>query len=280
MAQASGTFLTCHAPCCPPCRNRFMREWTSFDLLRLRDGIKPFRLLWYPLLRSTNDHAAKLRKRKELFAPALVLAGRQTAGRGRGRNTWWSAPGTLTATFVLPGEGHLALHQIPLAAGLAVRDAAARFAPNADIQLKWPNDVVCDGGKLAGLLCERISRADLIGVGLNVNIGRARPPAGLRAKIVYLAALAQTPLDMTAVLITIAGHLHAMLSRCSEQSFGQILARYQAHDALVGKRVVVTDAAGGEIAGICLGLDTMGRLVVEKRKTILKIITGQVRLEP
>src|SRR5436309_1660093 len=57
---------------------------SSFDLARLRVGIKPFKLHWFPRLRSTNDHAAELRRRKELFAPAAVLTGRQLAGRGRG----------------------------------------------------------------------------------------------------------------------------------------------------------------------------------------------------
>src|SRR5438270_7466674 len=76
---------------------------SRFNLTALRAGVKPFRLHWFPTLRSTNDHAAAMRKRGELFAPAIVLTGRQTAGRGRGSNTWWSgAAGMLTVTFVFP----------------------------------------------------------------------------------------------------------------------------------------------------------------------------------
>ena len=56
-----------------------------FDIARLRASIKPLRLYWFPRLRSTNDHAALLRQRRELFAPALVLTGKQSRGRGRGR---------------------------------------------------------------------------------------------------------------------------------------------------------------------------------------------------
>ena len=118
----------------------------SFNLAQLRQGIKPFRLHWFPRLLSTNDHAAALRKRGALFAPAIVLAGRQTAGRGRGSNTWWSSAGCLTVTFVLPAEEHLKPHQLPLIAGLGVRDAVAELSGAGDrIQLKWPNDVVCEG---------------------------------------------------------------------------------------------------------------------------------------
>ena len=74
----------------------------SYDLKRLRAALKPFRLHWSPTLRSTNDHAAEVRRRGELYAPAVVLTGRQTAGRGRGAHVWWSGPGCITVTFVLP----------------------------------------------------------------------------------------------------------------------------------------------------------------------------------
>src|SRR4051812_45410277 len=70
----------------------------SYHLDRLRAGLRPFRLHWFPVLRSTSDHAAALRRRGELFAPAVVLTGRQTAGRGRGDHRWWSGPGCVTVT--------------------------------------------------------------------------------------------------------------------------------------------------------------------------------------
>src|SRR5690242_523738 len=89
-------FVASHARVENPCHG------DCFCLSRLRQQIKPFRLYWYPRLRSTNDHAAALRKRGELFAPAMVLTGHQTAGRGRGTNTWWSHRGSLTVTFALP----------------------------------------------------------------------------------------------------------------------------------------------------------------------------------
>src|SRR3954466_4129254 len=123
-----------------------------FDLARIRHGIKPFKLHWFPRLRSTNDHAAVLRGRRELFAPAIVLTGHQIAGRGRGSNTWWSNSGVLTATFVFPIDERLAPHHLPLLAGLALRDAVAALVPATPIKLKWPNDLLANGLKLAGLL--------------------------------------------------------------------------------------------------------------------------------
>jgi BirA family biotin operon repressor/biotin-[acetyl-CoA-carboxylase] ligase len=251
----------------------------SFHLGKLRQQLRPFRLHWHPVLKSTNDHAAILRKRGQLFAPAVVLTGRQIAGRGRGANSWWSARGSLTATFVFPVEEHLAPHQVPLLAGLAVRDAAAELSGDARIALKWPNDVVFDGRKLAGLLCERVMKADLVGVGLNVNVDPRKAPAALRTQITSLAEIAGRHIDMSDALIAVARHLHAALSRRGERLFAETLRRYDEHHALVGRKVSVVEAGSGKlISGRCAGLDSGGRLILRERARTHPVIAGQVRM--
>jgi hypothetical protein len=87
------------------------RIFYAYDLLRLKPALKPFRLHWYSVIRSTNDHAAELRAAGKLYAPSVVLAGHQKAGRGRGANTWWSRPGCITATFVFPIDEQVPPHQ-------------------------------------------------------------------------------------------------------------------------------------------------------------------------
>src|SRR3954464_11705347 len=163
-----------------------MPSVNEFNLDRLRQGVKPFRLHWFSRLRSTNDHAADLRKRGELYAPAIVLTGKQVAGRGRNTNTWWSGPGSLTVTFVMPIDEQLSAHQLPLIAGLVVRNAVAQVSGNDAIQLKWPTDLLYCDRKLAGLLCERVHKADLIGLGLNINKDPGVPRA-LRDRVVWLS---------------------------------------------------------------------------------------------
>src|SRR5687767_10347096 len=100
----------------------------------------------------------------------MVLTGHQLAGRGRGSNTRWSGGECITVTFVFPIDENVSPHQLPLIAGLAVRNAAAELTGEDGIQLKWPNDLLFRDRKLAGLLCERVHKADLIGLGLNVNL--------------------------------------------------------------------------------------------------------------
>jgi len=247
-----------------------------FALARLRGGLRPLRLYFFARVRSTNDHAARLRRQGRLFAPAVVVSCRQTAGRGRGSNTWWSGPGVLTVTFVLPVRERLPAQELPLIAGLAVRDAAAELADSPQIRLKWPNDVLHGGRKLAGLLCERVSRADLIGVGLNVNVDPKKAPAHLRDKITSLCCIAQKPLDMTDVLVALAHHMDRAVRRRMEQPFVAFVRDYQRYDGLAGKRVVVSGAGPTPIDGICQGVDHKGRLVVRQRRTVHRIIAGTV----
>jgi BirA family biotin operon repressor/biotin-[acetyl-CoA-carboxylase] ligase len=267
------------APLTPafPHAQYFVVPPSSFHLARLRTGVKPFRLHFFPRLRSTSDHAAALRKRGELFAPAIVLTSHQIAGRGRGTNTWWSGPGCLTVTFVMPVEEHLQMHQIPLIAGLAIRDAAAELVGRDDLELKWPNDLLFNGRKLAGLLCERIHKADLIGLGLNVNLNPRKAPAALRDQITSLAELAGKPLDMNEALAAVSRHLHRALSRRGEKPFAQTLERYESYHALTGKRVTVVGADGEKpVSGEVQGLDSHGRLLLRSKTGLHHIIAGQI----
>ena len=251
---------------------------SAFNLTRLRKELKPFKLHWFPRLRSTNDHAGELRRRGELYAPAVVLTGRQIAGRGRGSNSWWSSAGSITVTFVFPVEEHLSPHQVPLLAGLAVRDAAAEVAGDARVSLKWPNDVLHVGKKLAGLLCERVSKADLIGVGLNVNNDPEAAPAALRRQITSLAAIVGRAIDINEALIALAAHLHRAMSRRGDRLFVETLNRYDEHHALVGRKVSVVEAGSGRVvSGRCAGIDSKGRLVLRNRAKSHSIIAGQVR---
>lgn len=254
-------------------------QLAGFTLERLRSTLKPFRLHWFPSLRSTNDHAAVLRRRGDLFAPAVVLAGRQTAGRGRGAHVWWSGPGCVTVTFVLPIGDQVLPHQLPLVAGLAVRNAAAELTGDDRIQLKWPNDILYHGRKLAGILCERVEKADLVGLGLNVNLDPGSAPPSLRDRVTSLSQIAARPLDMTIALSTVASHLRRLLSRQADQPFALLLREYDAHHALVGRTVSVLDAAEAvAVSGKCEGLDETGRLLLRSRSRLHRIISGQVQI--
>lgn len=252
---------------------------SPFDLPRLKSEIRPFRLHYFPRLRSTNDHAAVLRARRALFAPAVVLTATQTAGRGRGNNQWASLPGALTVTFAFPVEEHLSPLQLPLVAGLAVRHAAAELTGDNLFALKWPNDVLHEGRKVAGLLCERVHKIDLIGVGLNVLLDPADLPEPLRERATSLAVVSRRPLDMTQALLTLASHLRTVLARRGERPLPELLNEYNQHHALTGQRVSITHLPHEPpLTGTCEGIDSIGRLLIRNRAGLHRVLAGHVNI--
>jgi len=249
----------------------------SYDINRLRAKLGPMKLHFFARLRSTNDHAAAMRKQRRLFAPAVVLTSHQTAGRGRGSNRWWSDESVMTATFAFAAEENMPAGELPLIAGLAVRDAAAELTGCNDVQLKWPNDVLHDGRKIAGLLCERGDKLDLIGVGLNVNLDPAEAPRDLRAQVGSLLLLARKRIDPTEALLVLASHLKkAMLAR-RKQPFGVFLREYEKHHALLGRRVTIQGEPGSPaITGKVEGVDSHARLLVRDLSVLHHVVAGHV----
>ena len=111
-------------------------------------------LKWHDEIDSTNEEARRLAAKGEA-GPLWLTAAQQTAGRGRRGRSWDSPGGNLAATLLIrPERGQSEWAQLSFAAAVAVSDTAARFAPEAHIALKWPNDVLANGKKLSGILLE------------------------------------------------------------------------------------------------------------------------------
>ena len=243
---------------------------------------RPMRLL--ATTTSTSDEAKRAAKEGAPHG-ATWVAEQQSAGRGRQGRAWVSAPGenllfsVLVRTTCAPAR----LPPIAIAAGLAVRDAVARAAPGAAPVVKWPNDVLVAGRKVAGVLVEAITagsrvEALVIGVGINV-LARAFPEdIADRATSVALAAGEGAPAPDRALLLAdvLAGldrELHVVVAR----GLGLLRARLDACDALRGRRV--RSDAGDE--GVANGIDDDGRLVVRRDDgTLVRWSAGEVHLAP
>lgn len=255
---------------------------SPYDTKHLRSLLDPWRLHYIPTCRSTNDLAVRMRREGRLYAPAIILTPRQTAGRGRGSNRWSSDPGTLTATFAIPVDAGHPPHQLPLVAGLAVRDAIAHLlggsaaGGNATVQLKWPNDVLIDGRKVAGLLCERADNVDLIGTGINISTHIPALPSPIQARATSLE-LAGRSCSLTEALLAVADRLHRATQ--SREPFTAVLRRYDAHHILVGRVVTVRTTDTETVSGLCKGLDSVGRLLIAPpggHRPTERLIAGQV----
>lgn len=231
---------------------------------------------------STNDEA---RRGAKDGAPhgTVWVAEKQTVGRGRQGRTWVSFPGESLLFSVLV-RLDLAASKIPrvaLVSGLAVRDAVARAAPAADVRIKWPNDVLVAGRKVAGVLVEAVSSGArtsgphpiVVGIGINVHARMFPPDLGGRATSIALAAAA--PPDRAAVLADVLASLDRDLRVVGGRGLGLVRARIQAADALKGEPVRSDD--GGE--GIACGIDDDGRLLVRiPGGTLVRWVSGEVHL--
>src|SRR3954469_24646435 len=158
---------------------------------------------------STNDDLAALAR---AGAPegTWLRAESQTGGRGRQGRGWDSPAGNLHAsTLVRLAPGDPPAPTLALVAAVALHEVAAAFAPGAELIVKWPNDLLAGGAKLAGILLEREGDAVVIGFGANL----AAAPAGLDRPTTSLAALAGAAPDPATFLDVLAGAFARWLGR-------------------------------------------------------------------
>jgi BirA family transcriptional regulator, biotin operon repressor / biotin---[acetyl-CoA-carboxylase] ligase len=214
-------------------------------------------------LRSIGSTNARARELAEAGAPhgTAVTAGEQTAGRGRQGRGWWTPPGSaLALSLVLRDPDPL----LSLRGGLAVADLAG---PHAGV--KWPNDVLLDGRKVAGVLVEGRPQAGwaVLGIGVNAALDLAVLPQELRGTA---GTLGRAPRELPRAL----GELLAALEERLRQAPADVLADLREHDALAG-RPVRWD--GGEGTGAGIGDD--GTLLVrDAAGAVRALAAGEVHL--
>jgi BirA family biotin operon repressor/biotin-[acetyl-CoA-carboxylase] ligase len=213
-------------------------------------------------LGSTNDRARNLAL---AGAPhgTLVTTGFQTAGRGRQGRAWVAPPGrALLMSLVLRVFDPL----LPLRAGLAVADLAGDLA-----QVKWPNDVLVEGGKVAGVLAEARPQVGwaVLGIGVNVALQPTDFPPELRDGA---ATLGRPPEALEAALDELLGHLAVRLAEPAARTVDELRARDAVRD-----RAVRWEGGVGTGAGI----DATGALRVRLPDgTSISLDAGEVHLLP
>jgi BirA family biotin operon repressor/biotin-[acetyl-CoA-carboxylase] ligase len=219
----------------------------------------------------TGSTNADLRKALENGAAdrTVLLAEEQTAGVGRRARSWSSPKGGLYLSVALrPGVPFSALGSLSLVAGLAVRAAAASVG--VDAVLKWPNDVLVDGAKCAGILAEAVAGTEpsiVLGIGLNVlPLGHVEPgPGGLPAT--SLAERGATNTDRTEVAVALLTGLDDLERRWrlagGDLTEAGLLGDYRTHCATLGQDVEVQLPDGTALTGRAADIDAAGQLQVD-----------------
>jgi BirA family biotin operon repressor/biotin-[acetyl-CoA-carboxylase] ligase len=216
----------------------------------------------------------------------VLAAEVQTAGRGRLDRRWTCPPrAALSFSVLLRPDGVPAVARgwIPLLAGVAVA-AGLRAQAGLDARLKWPNDVLVGGAKIAGILAEQAGDAIVLGIGINVTTRRDELPVR-RATSVVLAGAAP---DREQLLVAVLGELETWYRRwvaavaAGTERAGPggdpagLRAEYLRLSATVGQQVRVSMPGGKLVTGRAVDVDATGRLVVETASGTVPVSAGDV----
>lgn len=231
---------------------------------------------------STNDDA-KHGARAGVEHGAVWLAESQTAGRGRQGRAWISPPGENLLFSVLlrlrcpPAR----VPPVSLACGLAVRDAVATAlgaAHDGDVLVKWPNDVLVRGKKVAGVLVESAlsgAKVEYVVVGIGINVHTRELPEELSTIATSMALEGGTDLDRAEILASVLTSLDRDVELVASRGLALIHARLTRYDGFANRAIESTD---GTLKGTACGIDLEGRLIVRTADgTLTKVASGELR---
>jgi BirA family biotin operon repressor/biotin-[acetyl-CoA-carboxylase] ligase len=191
----------------------------------------------------------------------VILAEAQRAGRGRLDRAWSSPPraGILMSLLLRPNVPATALPLLPLLAGVSIVEAVRSVGAVA-ATLKWPNDVLVDDRKLAGLLVERVGDSVVVGLGLNVTTRRDELPTATATSLVLEGGTSDREPLVKECLRALERRYFRFLDAAGDGR--SVLPAYREVCATIGRRVAVQAATGEVVTGLATAVDDAGRLVV------------------
>lgn len=242
------------------------------------------RRLFKPSTGSTNSDLMRMAADDPGLEEGLVLrAGEQTAGKGRQGREWVATPGeTLCFSILLkpevPPEGAATL---PLIIGVAVAMAVEGMCPNAGIGIKWPNDILSDGRKLCGILCEMSAEGEHlrhIVAGVGMNISCASLPDSLSGIATSIEAVSGKCLDVDSVFDATLLSIDWLYRTWCAEGFKAVLQEVAKRDLLRGGHVRI-DAGGMMVEGAASGIADDGALLVMcKDGHVERVYSGDAHL--
>ena len=229
---------------------------------------------------STNAEIARMLSDHPAEQGLIVLADSQTDGKGRLGRTWHSAPrtGVYISTLIRPNLPPEQLPILTLMAGLATVIAVNGFTSN-HAQLKWPNDILLNEKKIAGILCEYYPKnipAVIIGIGINVN--QTQFPTDIKEIATSLKLETGKEINRTALIKQLITQLDFQYSELKKYKVGTLIKNWTRHTDLFGKTITLKKSSQS-ITGKAIGLDNLGRLIITNESgEETAFDSGEVRL--
>jgi BirA family transcriptional regulator, biotin operon repressor / biotin---[acetyl-CoA-carboxylase] ligase len=237
----------------------------------------PFQLIAYETIGSTNDEAKRF-AREGVEEGLIVWANIQTAGRGRRGRVWVSPPGNLHMSLVLrPNCRAGVAAQLGFVAALGMADALGEVAPEIATSCKWPNDLLANGKKIAGILLETEMTGgelpDFVVLGIGVNLVAAPDDTPYPAtSLTEEGAQVVAPLD---VIRSFVRHFARWLDRWREDGFAPVRTAWLARAAGLGQPIQVR-LEHDTLAGRFLDLDADGALMLDTAGVSRRIAAGEI----
>lgn len=254
-----------------------LRDWQGrpVEAWRVRWGVPELHV--FAAVGSTNDMA---RERARAGAPegTVVLADVQTRGRGRRGRSWHAEPGQgLILSMVVRPRAGGAESVLSLRLGLAAARAIEAVTPLA-VGVKWPNDLVVDGRKVGGMLCEGVVERDRVafvvaGTGINVRQADHDWPDALAGRASSLSARAGRPVDRAELAGCVIGEWLEAIGRPADRLTPDEVGELGRRDVLQGRAVAVDGRPGG----VARGVDPDGALRLDDDGTPRRVVAGTIR---
>ncbi len=215
---------------------------------------------------------------------SVFLAEEQTAGRGRGANSWESArsAGIYCSVVLRPSLPPSDVLVLALAAGLAVRAAIEQVDARVSVDLKWPNDVLIAGKKVCGILTEmsaEVTRVRYVVVGIGINVNQASFPKELEHEAISLRMATGSEgsrVELAAALLKSLDREYRLLVEQADAR-QSILQRFAEQSSWVRGKQVRVEENGSRVEGTTEGLDERGFLQVRTAQGLQTILSGTVR---
>jgi BirA family biotin operon repressor/biotin-[acetyl-CoA-carboxylase] ligase len=209
----------------------------------------------YDSIDSTNDEARRLAQAGEC-GPLWLVAREQTKGKGRRGRIWVSENGNLYATLLTAGA-QSRTGELAFVSGLAAGDTIATFAPSASVTLKWPNDVLLNGRKAAGILLESFGATVAIGIGINLGVY----PQGTEFPATSIKENAVTAPEPDEALTVLAGAMSAWYELWRAKGFAPVREAWLGRASGLGQKIRAR-LETSEAEGVFDTLDDDGALLL------------------
>ncbi len=240
-------------------------------------------VIWLESVDSTND---EIKRRIQQFSkPTWIVAKEQRKGRGRNGNSWSSGIGNFSGSFVFfPTVERSYLHLYGFLVGVALYNTIEKIVKdNIDIRLKWPNDLIIEKGKVAGILLESISVPNskrvgvIFGVGVNLNSSpNLNDDIKKRYSTQYVANFTNYKIDQTKFFSKFNHELKELESFIEEKNLFSILNLWKSRSYDKGTVIRISDSKGRIDTGTYLGIDEIGGLIVSDNSGTKKVYSGDV----